>query len=658
MTTVDYSKNDFIDINNQLFRRARNNIGESTAEDIKVDDLSNNEAVKIYGSELINNLKQINYTFEQIEAYVLMPSKLTKENAPKVKQNPDTKMIDLVDVSKLPEPPSVLPKKKRTRDEIIQLLQEIDAGAQKLTEEAYRLSKLKKSKKINKMIKDIEDELERRRKQYQALEDELKELEDEESLSLPDLSVASYDTTPDLVGVDEDLVGIDEFDYSRFNKELDYTVEELEREKERIREAIRRTDEGGGDVYVINENYYADLGYIDGLIRNEKKKRKELPENPEFKQLKQDVASKREALLNGIYQYEPRFNFDEFFLDVRGDERFDKEFRNLKTYLKQNFKGLRQKDIDQTGLDLSINVILEDELKQLTTEKLGKVAQTLPEVPQVITLPKPPPPPKPKPKPEPEFGFSVPTKKVNPIAVEGFLNKGNKEQAIAVMKRLGWSDVDNSLSLQDLKNLLDSNQLTGSGRGRKKKIVEGILSVETDAPPEEYNPDDFAPLPDSQKAQLETNLTDSKDLTKKLRGVKVNPTITLQQYQSKINELIMSLVRFIGKTNVLFITRIKKYLNSLDEEQIQMINIEIKKLKDNYDKIEFYKNYGGQIILQTVLTQLQKETLGLYSEINNIIRNYSKLKDYTIFAGAGLRGGYFIQSDNPFIRGSTTKRFL
>jgi hypothetical protein len=113
MTTVDYSKNDFIDINNQLFRRARNNIGESTAEDIKVDDLSNNEEVKIYGSELINNLKQINYTFEQLEAYVLMPSKLTKENAPKVKQNPDTKMIDLVDVSKLPEPPSVLPKKKR-----------------------------------------------------------------------------------------------------------------------------------------------------------------------------------------------------------------------------------------------------------------------------------------------------------------------------------------------------------------------------------------------------------------------------------------------------------------------------------------------------------------------------------------------------------------
>jgi len=644
MTTIDYSKNDFIDINNQLFRRARNNIGESTAEDLKVDDSSNNEAVKIYGSELINNLKQINYTFQQIEAYVLMPSKLTKETIKKAKQNPDVKMIDLVDVSKLPEPPAPAPTGKRTREEIIRLLEEIDRAGQELAKEASRLSKLRKSKKIEKMIKAIDDELARRSKEYQALEEELKALDGEESL--PDLTVASYDTAPELVGEDE-------FDDSRFNRELDYTVEELEAEKERIREVIRRRDEAGGDVFVANENYYDDLGYIDGLIRSEKKKRKKSSENAEFKKLKQDIAKKREAILVDIYKLQPRFNYDDFFLDVRGDDKFEREFKRLKGFLKENFKDLSQEEINQTGLDLSINVILEDELKQLNEERAQELIKVFPKPPEVITLPKPPPPPKPKPAPT---GFSIPDKKVNTTAVRGFLMKGNKPQAVAIMKRLGWSDVDESFSFQDLLGLIDNNELRGSGR--KKKIVKGILSVEKDAPPEEYDPADFEPLPDSQKAQLDANLTDSKDLTKKLSGVKVNPTITLQQYQSKVNELIMSLVRFIGKTNVLFITRIKKYINSLDEEQIQMINIEIKKLKDNYDKIEFYKNYGLQIILQTILTQLQKETLGLYNEINNSIRNYAKLKDYTIFSGAGLRGGYFIQSDDPFIRSSTTKRFL
>ncbi|AIW01915.1 MAG: hypothetical protein ASQ68_gp25 [Yellowstone Lake virophage 6] len=73
---IDYSKNDYIDINNRLSRRARNNIGktvegiDSLEDDKKVQGEKN---LELYGSELINNLKQINYTYEQLESYILAP---------------------------------------------------------------------------------------------------------------------------------------------------------------------------------------------------------------------------------------------------------------------------------------------------------------------------------------------------------------------------------------------------------------------------------------------------------------------------------------------------------------------------------------------------------------------------------------------------------
>jgi hypothetical protein len=99
----------------------------------------------------------------------------------------------------------------------------------------------------------------------------------------------------------------------------------------------------------------------------------------------------------------------------------------------------------------------------------------------------------------------------------------------------------------------------------------------------------------------------------------------------------------------------------MDEDQIKIIVDNYTKLKPNLDKLNYYKNTGGALIKETLYNQLTKETLGLYNEINDSIRNVKKIKNYTIFSGAGMnqyRGGYFIQSDNPFIMHTTTKRFL
>jgi hypothetical protein len=127
-----------------------------------------------------------------------------------------------------------------------------------------------------------------------------------------------------------------------------------------------------------------------------------------------------------------------------------------------------------------------------------------------------------------------------------------------------------------------------------------------------------------------------------------------------------NLVQFIGRTTLLYLTKIKKNLNYLDEDQVKLIYNAISKFKDNLKILKEFNNKGNALIKDTLYNQVEKETINLYNEIYNSIRNYSKMKDYTILAGSGMRnyymdpmsGGYFIQSDDPFIRHSTTKRFL
>ena len=110
MTDIDYSKNDEFDINNRLFRQARNNIA---SDNVPIKDLDDEEKGKsnllIYGSELINNLNQINYTFDQIESLIFKPSKITKKNIKKViEEGPKATLEDIKEPTpKIEELPDV-----------------------------------------------------------------------------------------------------------------------------------------------------------------------------------------------------------------------------------------------------------------------------------------------------------------------------------------------------------------------------------------------------------------------------------------------------------------------------------------------------------------------------------------------------------------------
>jgi hypothetical protein len=217
--------------------------------------------------------------------------------------------------------------------------------------------------------------------------------------------------------------------------------------------------------------------------------------------------------------------------------------------------------------------------------------------------------------------------------------------------------------------------LTGSGRYRggvskkskakkRQALAQQALAITpapTTAPtinvgdPELIDEED--PEADIRKNEVIAGKVDS-DLTETSNMEDSTPS---QTYIAKANELMISLIQFLGRTTVLYITKIKKNLNYLDEDQIKLIVENYTKLKPNLEMLKYYKNEGGAIIKETIYKQLTKETLELFNQINDSIRNVKKIKNYNIFSGAGMnkyKGGYFIQSDNPFIRHSTTKRFL
>jgi hypothetical protein len=164
------------------------------------------------------------------------------------------------------------------------------------------------------------------------------------------------------------------------------------------------------------------------------------------------------------------------------------------------------------------------------------------------------------------------------------------------------------------------------------------------------------------EAEVKTNEKVAEDVDEKLvKTVNSGQKTPVPEYASKAYELTISLIQFLGRTTVLYITKIKKNLNYLDEDQIKLIVDSYTKLKPNLEMLQYYKDTGGAIIKETLYKQLTKETLGLYNEINDSIRNIKRIKNYTIFSGAGinkLEGGYFIESSNSFIRQCLNKRFL
>jgi hypothetical protein len=153
---------------------------------------------------------------------------------------------------------------------------------------------------------------------------------------------------------------------------------------------------------------------------------------------------------------------------------------------------------------------------------------------------------------------------------------------------------------------------------------------------------------------LSSNLKQAKKLDSLLKETE---RASSKNYITKINDLMSNLTQFVGQTNFLYISKVKKNLNFLEEDQIKAIYNEVIKLKPNLESLKTSIDFGA-IHIDTIYKNLSIETNNLYKSINDTIRNYSKLKDYRNFSGAGLMGGYFIESDSPFIRQSTTKRYL
>lgn len=499
MTDIDYSKDDFIDVNNQLFRRSRNKIGD-TSEPIKdmKDDEKAKEYLQIYGSEIINNLNQINYTFEQIDAYIFKPDKTKKGVNGQILlpvEQPNGKVKDVI------VGPTIT-------------VSDIQYGPVRPT----------------------------------------KSLE-----SLPPEVLMTSDELDEDFDVMQGLIEL-------ADPELDYTIDEYD--------------------YIIS-TYEAELERQEdqGQIRN------------------------------------------------------PKMLKDLEVFKFQRNREINKKKKMQEKEDQ------EDPTQPMTY--YGK--------PATIKLPKPPPPLKPVeevrlPK---KLGVGKYSSLINADATKSQVKDIVKKQG----NELNLTSKDFNKSVIQLKELIleKEKQLTGSGRKKKPQAKQPINVIE--------KPEVFEPLDEEPKDETQSNLTDAEKLDMTLVEVSKtsNQKMSVPSYISKIYELITSLIQFIGRTTVLYITKIKKNLNYLDEEQVKLIYNAIQPFKNH---LKLLKEYNNSALIQTTLTkQLEKETLGLYNEINNSIRNYSKLKNYTTFSGAGrsfgsdMVGG-FIEQPNDFINRTSTTRFL
>lgn len=549
---IDYSKNDFIDINNKLFRLARNKISENSKgiKDLDDDNKSKGENnLVVYGSELINNLNQINYTFKQLEDYIFVP--ITKGKTKK-------------DIEKIIEKGPTTP-----------------------------ISELKE---VAPLLSAAFDE-------FEAIgdEDELPALETPEILPFQDYTFISFS------------------DLSTYTlTELEDQIRYLANEIEKIVNYIY-TDLNGEGI-TIPEKGLDDGDFVDSLIGDPK------------------IPSGIKSLVKYLID-----------LNLEGNT------------IQKLIKAYPKKEL-----------VLEPEKEPVLEPVLEAEPEKGEPVLSKITK-----------------GVKFPTEKVDLTDLKDILNSPKVEDRKTYLhdelKRLGFSGPVSKLTIPKIKILIDvyESKTTGAGRrlkggAGKKGMKKGVRINKTDKTPTTPT----TPLPstpvindDEEDYEDETDPIDelkkNKEIAKKLDKTLKNAANTSQTspipgYITKIYELMTNLVQFIGRTNVLYISRIKKNLNYLDEEQVKLIYAAIFKFKDNLQILKNFKNKGSALIKETLYNQVEKETLNLYNEIYNSIRNYSKMKDYTIMAGSGMSnyymdpmlGGYFIQSDSPFITHSTTKRFF
>ena len=593
---MDYSKNDEFDINNQLFRRARNNISQDSKGIKDLDDDEKDKGEKnllVYGSELINNLNQINYTFKQLEDYIFVPSKITKKNikevieaGPKAKVEDikaSTPELEIFPIDDVPELGEDVPELGESKKGVISLLGwmtyiPVDRSEKYTLDEIDKLLDIvkKEKKRIEPITKKI-------------LEDEgifsEKDFEDKLKKGPENLSEILGSTIMYL-----NMMMIDEV----YLEKLKYTLDTNEDETQIVPVSKSK------DI-LLEDKYKLLPPQIPPQIQQKKKKKSESQIVPFSKSESQIVPVSKSDINSDILDIIIPKNI------TNADVDYIEGIVNKRTPMEQirlGFKGVGIKgDVDKITTFTEANDLLEMFKNEYESQQTG-------------------------------------------IVGSGRYNIYKGGVGVKGMKRG-----------------------VNKAKTPKKTIKEGILTIDptsgetpkkTIDPVSGETPEEFEYIEDDVVAdEAKKNLDSAEKLDKSLIDtVNTSQKSPVPSYLTKIYELMTNLIQFIGRTTVLYITRVKKNLNYLDEEQVKLIFSAIKEFPKNLNMLKNFKNKGGALIKDTLYNQTEKETNGLYNEINNSIRNYSKLKDYTTFSGAGMShlvGGF---NDNSFIHQTPTKRFL
>jgi hypothetical protein len=707
---IDYSKNDEIDINNRLSRIGRNNMGENKTpiKDLDDDDKSTAEKnLSIYGAELVNNLKQINYTFRQLEDYVFVPIKENKKGSKKLVE----------DIRKPPPPP---PPPEEAKDYKLEFdfsgveeskeeeeLQEtkegesreasfdwlpadmeidylVDVGTLNYSEATQLQTKIYNiTTRLIYMIDKLEYELSL--SSYDEGPPELEQMRDYKR-ELDDLSLKlelrrnEASPIPDYVpptGEGESfetyMKGMKQFIDENLEKKVDDNLAKLE---DKFEEAGVDIPEDGLSKSFVEEN--KDVLDKEGLkILNEVEK--------VLEELLTNVEKKGNTPTESIFTDPNDPNIDYLkkytFLDdsktyteaqlKNKKKAYEKEQAKIEQLSEEEDKYRKGTYSPAYNALLAYQYKLSTEGPKYGTRKLLEQAES----------------------PINEYeGITFPSKKADTGIIRDLIDGGApikdiREQFI----NEGFTGEDiNKLKKQEISDILDNYESAitqGSGRYRggvkrapktpttpkAPKLSKKAQALLTQITPTTPTPPPTTPPPttpiitiDDNEGGFEDDAVEREQITnfdvaKKLEEItkaiqNTNQKSPLPAYQNKIDELMTGLIQFIGRTTVLFISKLKKNLKYLDEDLTKQIYAELPKFKRNLEILRNYRNKSDKLIKYTLYDQVEKETIGLYNLINDSIRNFSKLKSYTSLEP--LQGGYFIQSDNPFIRHSTTKRFL
>jgi len=691
---IDYSKNDQIDINNRLSRIGRNNMGETSKaiKDLDDDDKSTAEKnLSIYGAELVNNLKQINYTFRQLEDYVFVPLKESKKGSKKLVE----------DIRKPPPPP---PSPDEPKDYILEFdfSESKEDGPVEETKEGDREYQNYFATVDNYHETDDIAELKR---EDPIIKEEIYRIKEE--FIRPQLIKEGFDIFGDEF-LRADFSDDNEDKYSPYLKELFGYYYDLKMKEDVLNSLIERakydlkTKIGTSGIEELKKEYDDSIVY---LAEKFEEAGVEIPPEgitPPFVKENEDVLDEEGlTILNEVKKMGKELSQAEeeetlptksVFTDpTNPDIEYLKGYTFLdesKTYTPQQIKekkkiydaeydritGLsEEEDKNRKGTKSPAYNALTGYLYKLMTE--GPKYQTIKILEQAESPP------------ITEYGgITFPSKKADLTLLRDMIDgnapiKEIRDQLFSEGFRGNNIDKLKKPAIIIILEKYESAIPQGSGRYRggvkrapktpttpkiprltkkSKALLTQITPTPTTPTPTPTTPiisnDDTDGDEEVEREQI-TNFDVAKKLEDIMKAIQnTNQKSPLPAYQNKIDELMTGLVQFIGRTTVLFISKLKKNLKYLDEDLSKQIYDEIPKFKRNLEILRNHRNKSDKLIKYTLYDQVEKETIGLYNLINDSIRNFSKLKNYTSLEP--LQGGYFIESSNPFIRQCLNKRFL